>query len=61
MDRDTDTTNRSLKSGHFIDVKYFEKRFLFTLKMAIELLKLYLELTVYRCKNDEYIPKKCDF
>ena len=44
MDRDTDTTNRSLKSGHFIDVKYFEKRFLFTLKMAIELLKLYLEL-----------------
>ena len=44
MDRDTDTTNRSLKSGHFIDVKYFEKRFLFTLKMAIELLELYLEL-----------------
>ena len=29
--------------------------------MTIQLLKLYLELTIYRCKNDEHTPKTVIF
>ena len=29
--------------------------------MTIQLLKPYLELTIYRCKNDEHTPKNGDF
>ena len=29
--------------------------------MTIQLLKLYLELVIYRCKNDEHTPKNSDF
>ena len=31
------------------------------LKMTIQLLKLYLELTIYWCKNDEHTPKTVIF
>ena len=29
--------------------------------MAIQLLKLYLELNIYRCRNDENTPKNGEF
>ena len=29
--------------------------------VVIQLLKLYLELTIYRCINDEHTPKNSDF
>ena len=29
--------------------------------MTIQLLKLYLELTIYQHKNDKYTPKNGDF
>ena len=29
--------------------------------MTIQLLKLYLELVINRCKNDEHTPKNGDF
>ena len=33
----------------------------FTLKMSIQLLKLYLKLDINRCKNDKHTPKNGDF
>ena len=47
---------------HFEVVIYRSKNLWKTnLKMTIQLLKLYLELTIYRCKNDEHTPKDGDF
>ena len=31
------------------------------LKMTVQLLKLYLELAINRCKNDEHTPKNGNF
>ena len=50
-------TRRSIQSGHLS----MQKTMNILLKMTIQLLKQYLELVIYRCKNDEHTPKKGDF
>ena len=46
-----------LQSSHLSMQKTMNKH----LKMTIQLLKLHLELAIYRCKNDEHTTKNGDF
>ena len=48
---------RLLRSGHLS----MQKTMKIHLKMTIQLLKVYLELVIYRCNNDEHKPKNGDF
>ena len=52
-----DTMRRSLRSGHLS----MQKTMKIQLKMTIQLLKVCLELVIYRCNNDEHKPKNGDF